>query len=290
MDASSDLPRLARDCQILTIAGSDPSGGAGIQADLKVIHALGGYGWSVVTALTAQNTLGVQSVIKIGSQAVAAQFQSVCDDADLQAIKIGMLGQAEIVETVADILDRQQISCPVIVDPVCVSSSGALLLDPAGRQSLLHQLSQHVTLLTPNLPEACLLASDLSQQQICEADITDLKVLTEIADILTGYFPAILIKGGHGAPFGEQDVLTDRLFQRDKGLIASWQAPRLKRRNLHGTGCTLSSAIACYLGAGYDLQQAVTYGHSYLSNCIFHADDIQIGLGSAGVHHFHNLA
>lgn len=287
MTDSSDLPLLARDCQILTIAGSDPSGGAGIQADLKVIHALGGYGWSVLTALTAQNTMGVQSVTHIAAQAVRAQLQSVCTDADLKAIKIGMLGQAEIVETVSEILEGNRGSCPVIVDPVCVSSSGADLLDPEGRHCLLHQLSQHVTLLTPNLPEACLLASDLSQQLICAADVTDLKVLAEIAAILTGYFPAILIKGGHSAPFGEQDILIDRLFLRDVGLVDSWQAPRLKRRNLHGTGCTLSSAIACYVGAAYDLQQAITYGHRYLSNCLFHADDIKIGQGSAGVHHFY---
>ena len=256
---------------ILTIAGSDPSGGAGIQADIKAISANGGYAMSVITALTAQNTRGVQAVSLCDTGLIAAQMASLRDDIRIDAIKIGMLGDAAIIETVAEGLSG--LKCPVVLDPVMVAKGGDRLLAEAAVTAL-RALLPRADLITPNLPEAADLLG-------C-AEATTLDEMREQAHALRALGPrAVLLKGGHLQGDHSPDLLVTE--QEELRL----DAPRIATRNTHGTGCTLSSALATWLGAGLSLPEATRRAKAYLSAAIAGADRLSVGSGHGPVHHFH---
>ncbi len=259
---------------VLSIAGSDPSGGAGIQADLKTFAALGCHGMAVVSALTAQNTQGVSAVHLPPAAFVAEQIAMILVDIDVRAIKIGMLGSREIVEAVTRALASMTFAKPpIVLDPVLVATSGATLGDNAVIAAMRAHLFSQATLVTPNLPEAARLAG-------CPA-LTSRAAIEDAARALRGNGPAAwLVKGGHGDGDNAEDLLLD-----DAGPI--WlSAPRIATRNTHGTGCTLSSAIAAQLAKGADLRQAVVAAKAYLSEALAGADRLAVGHGPGPVDHF----
>lgn len=258
----------------LTIAGSDSGGGAGIQADLKTFSALGVYGTSALTAITAQNTLGVQAVAGLDPALVAAQIASCLDDIPPDAVKIGMLATPEIIEAVAGALAGY--AGPVVLDPVMVAKSGDVLLRAEAIAALRALLLPRATLLTPNLPEAARL---LGQPEAATPD----EIIAQGHALRALGAHAVLMKGGH-AP---GPVCTDRLMTH--GRILSFSAPRLATRNTHGTGCTLSSAIAAGLARGLALPEAITRAHGWLHAAIAAADRLGIGAGHGPVHHFHEV-
>ncbi|WP_425043338.1 bifunctional hydroxymethylpyrimidine kinase/phosphomethylpyrimidine kinase [Primorskyibacter sp. S87] len=256
----------------LTIAGSDSGGGAGIQADLKAFSALGVYGASVITAVTAQNTQAVTAVHGIPLDVIAAQIDAVLSDLDVKAIKIGMLATPEIIGTVSEALFGYQ--GPIVLDPVMVAKSGDALLASDAVSALRDSLLPRATLLTPNLPEAATLLE--SAQAAGNED------MLRQGDALRALGAnAVLMKGGHGAG----DICHDLLLHEGAPLTLS--APRQKTANTHGTGCTLSSSVAAGLAKGYGLADAVTRAHSYLQDAIKQADGLQVGHGHGPVHHFH---
>ena len=256
----------------LTIAGSDSGGGAGIQADLKAMSALGVYGASVITAVTAQNTKAVTAVEGISLPVIAAQIAAVLDDLEVAAIKIGMLATPDIIETVATALVDN--TDPIVLDPVMVAKSGDALLRDDAVETLRRVLLPRATILTPNLPEAARLLETV------EAASRDTMVAQGQA--LAAHGPtAVLMKDGHGAG----DVCTDLLVNADT-VLAELTAPRLDTRNTHGTGCTFSSAIAAGLSKGLRPVDAVTAAHTYLQGAIRAADALSIGSGHGPVHHF----
>lgn len=255
----------------LTIAGSDSGGGAGIQADLKTFSALGCYGASVVTALTAQNTRTVAMVEPASATMIAAQMQAVFDDLDVRAVKLGMLGGPDAMRAVAQGLAGRGVS--VVLDPVMVAKSGDRLLPPDAMVALRGLLPLAV-LLTPNLPEAaCLL--DAAPATV-EAD-----VIAQGDALRAMGAQAVLMKGGHA----DGPVCIDLLI--DAEGVMRLTAPRHITRNTHGTGCTLSAAIAAGLAHGVPLRQAVSQAHAYLQKAIAAADDLRVGSGHGPVHHFH---
>lgn len=233
-----------------TIAGTDPSGGAGIQADLKVFHSLGVYGGSVITAIVVQNTLGVKAVRPLEAALVGAQIECLREDLPPRAVKIGMLATAENVRAVAERLEG--IGAPVVVDPVLASSSGAALLDGDGRHALIRHLAPRTTLLTPNLAEAaCLLGRDT----------LDAVEMPAAAEALLELGPeAVLLKGGHARGDECRDFFASRSGDR-RWLVS----PRQRVTHTHGTGCTLSSAIASFLAHGQPLGPAVALGKAYVN-------------------------
>jgi hydroxymethylpyrimidine/phosphomethylpyrimidine kinase len=259
----------------VTIAGSDSSGGAGIQADLKTFSALGVYGASVITALTAQNTRGVQGIHDVPPQFVASQIDSVFSDLSVRAVKIGMLSRPAVIEAVAAGLDRHGAR-NVVLDPVMIAASGDPLLVPEAVETLRRVLVPKALLVTPNLPEAAaLLGEDVAQ--------TDAAVMGQADRILALGPGAVLIKGGHADGADSVDVLLDGdEFER-------FISPRIATRNTHGTGCTLSSAIAAGLAKGLSLRAAVGSAKRYVSAAIAASDELRIGHGHGPVHHFHDL-
>lgn len=257
----------------LTIAGSDSGGGAGIQADLKAMSALGVYGASVITAVTAQNTQAVTAVHGIPLDVVTAQIDAVLVDLDVGAIKIGMLATPEIIHCVADAI--QGFTGPVVLDPVMIAKSGDALLAEEAVSTLRDVLLPRATVLTPNLPEAaCLLdrATATTRDDMIEQGLA-------LADLGA---KAVLMKGGHA----EGDTCHDVLVA-DGQVIADYTAPRRQTANTHGTGCTLSSSIAAGLAKGLSLPDATKAAHHYLQAAIAAADDLNIGHGHGPVHHFH---
>lgn len=257
----------------LTIAGSDSGGGAGIQADLKAMSALGVYGASVLTAVTAQNTRAVTAVHGIPVEMIAAQIAAVLDDLDAKAIKIGMLAVPEIILCVAEALKRY--TGPVVLDPVMVAKSGDALLSTEAVSTLTESLLPRADLLTPNLPEAArLLGIPVARGR--DEMIAQGRALCGLGAT------AVLMKGGHA----EGDVCRDILVSPD-GVLAEYTAPRIHTGNTHGTGCTLSSAIAAGLAKGLSLTDAVQEAHGYLQAAIASADGLGIGSGHGPVHHFH---
>jgi hydroxymethylpyrimidine/phosphomethylpyrimidine kinase len=242
--------------RILTIAGSDSSGGAGIQADLKTITALGGYGMSVITAITAQNTLGVYGVHGVPASMVAQQLEAVLDDPGVDVIKTGMLLNTLIIGAVAEVLD-EHAATPLVLDPVMVATSGARLIDEDAQESLITGLLHRATLITPNLPEA---------EALSGLRITDQRSLEAAAHIIHDLGGgAVLIKGGHR----EGDTVVDQLF--DGETWTSFSTPRIKTTGGHGTGCTLASAIATCLGQGLNLPESVACAKAYLNGALEHA-------------------
>ncbi|MBU6418246.1 MAG: bifunctional hydroxymethylpyrimidine kinase/phosphomethylpyrimidine kinase [Proteobacteria bacterium] len=254
-----DKSKIAR---VLTIAGSDCSGGAGVEADIKTITALGGYGCATYTGLTAQNTLGVQDVHPVPAEFVALCMRMVLSDIGVDAIKLGMLTNEEIIRTVAANLPED---VPVVLDPVMVSTSGATLLPDGAIAALISELIPKAALITPNLPEA--------------AKITGLPVETEAQRIAAGRkllemgAKAALVKGGHSSGA----ALTDLLITPEK--VTAITLPRLETRNTHGTGCTMSSAIATSLAQGMGLEAAVRRARNYLQDAIATAPGLGAGHG-----------
>jgi len=257
----------------LTIAGSDSGGGAGIQADLKTFSALGVFGTSAITAVTAQNTCDVTDVFAIPNAMVAAQIAAVLGDIRVDAIKIGMLGDASLIETVAKAL--RGFAGPVVLDPVMVAKSGARLLPDAARSALITHLLPRADLLTPNLPEA---ASLLGLPEAA----TDQEMQEQGNRLRDMGAKAVLMKGGHG----KGDICTDWLLATE---VVQLDAPRIATRNTHGTGCTMSSAIAAGLAKGMPLVQAVESAHHWLHRAIIAADRLEVGYGHGPVHHFHEV-
>lgn len=258
----------------LTIAGTDPSGGAGIQADLKTFSALGAYATSVITALVAQNTRGVQSVYRVEPQFVAAQLDSVLSDVRIDSAKIGMLAQSDIVETVAERLQRYPIPY-VVLDTVMVAKSGDPLLAPEAVASIRQRLLPRVSLITPNLPEAAALLA-------CAPAADEREMRRQGEALLALGCLAVLIKGGH-LNGGDSP---DWLFTAD-GAAQRFSAPRVPTRHTHGTGCTLSAALAALRPRHADWAQTVDAAKTYLQGALEQADSLEVGHGIGPLHHFY---
>ena len=259
----------------LSIAGSDPSGGAGIQADLKAFAANGVYGMAAVTALTAQNTRGVSGVELVSPAFVAAQIDAVFEDIRVDAVKVGMLASAEIARAVCDALMRSGAPA-IVLDPVMVATGGGRLLDRQAIAVLRERLLPVVDVLTPNLPEAAVLLD--------ENEITTCAAMPEVAERLRSLGPkSVLLKGGHLA----SDRSPDYLATPAGGL---WlDAPRTGPANVHGTGCTLSAALAAQLAITGDMYEAARRAKAYVCGAIACADQLDIGFGDGPAHHFHAL-
>jgi hydroxymethylpyrimidine/phosphomethylpyrimidine kinase len=259
--------------RVLTIAGSDSGGGAGIQADLKTISANRCYGMSVITALTAQNTLGVTAIHAVPVDFVAAQMDAVLSDIGADAVKIGMLFSPELIRTVADGLRRHGAK-NIVLDPVMVAQSGDKLLQDEAVAAIKEHLIPLADLITPNLPEASVL---LDREITSEADLS--AAATDLAAMGAGN---VLIKGGHL----ESENSDDCLYLGDEQRLVTLAGERVLTRNNHGTGCTLSSAIAAYLARGEDMETAVRLGKDYITGAIQAGAAYEIGRGNGPVHHF----
>lgn len=260
---------------VLSIAGSDPSGGAGIQADLKAFSARGVYGMAALTALTAQNTQGVSAVHAVSPGFVAEQIRMIFADVHVDAVKIGMIANAAIAEAVAGALEPHR-GMPIVLDPVMVAKGGASLLDPRAVAVLTTRLLPLATLITPNLPEAAALLREYeaNDRGAMEAQALKLRALGPAA---------VLIKGGHLGGTESPDVLVS-----DAGT--HWfEAPRIPTKNTHGTGCSLSSAIAAELAKGSSPAEAVAAAKAWLAGAVAAAGELSVGSGHGPVHHFHAL-
>lgn len=259
----------------LTIAGSDSGGGAGIQADLKTFSALGAYGMSVITALTAQNTQGVHAVHPVPADFIQAQCDAVFSDIRVDAVKIGMLAQADIIEAVAAALTKWNPPC-IVLDPVMIAKGGHALLVPEAVSALKNKLLPLATLITPNLPEAAALLG--VQEATTEAEMK-----TQGKALLALGCKAVLMKGGHLPDADSPDWLITPQGEFE------FRAPRLPTKNTHGTGCTLSAALAALYPIAGDWQTTVEKAKTWLSGALSHADELEIGHGIGPVHHFYQL-
>jgi hydroxymethylpyrimidine/phosphomethylpyrimidine kinase len=260
----------------LTIAGSDSGGGAGIQADLKTFSALGCYGMSVITALTAQNTVAVTGIFPIPPDFIARQMDAVITDIGVDAVKIGMLHSPEVIETVADNLRQHQVKT-IVVDPVMVAKSGDKLLRDDAVQALKETLIPMATLITPNLPEAgVLLGCDIPGQEEMPLACRELAELG---------CKNVFLKGGHLT--GARCV--DYLFETASSKLTALDGPRVQTSNSHGTGCTISSAITSYLARGLDVESAVREAKAYIVQALEAGAQVKIGNGHGPVHHFHGV-
>jgi hydroxymethylpyrimidine/phosphomethylpyrimidine kinase len=259
----------------LTIAGSDSSGGAGIQADLKTFAALGVYGASVITALTAQNTRGVSGIHLVPSEFVTAQIDAVFGDLDVKAVKIGMVAQLATIDAIAAGLEKWSPK-HVVLDPVMVATSGDRLLAADAVEALRSKLIPHASIITPNLPEAAALLDE-------PVAASEAAIETQGRRLLAMGCSAVLIKGGHGQGPESVDYLVN-----GNGMMAL-AAPRIATKNTHGTGCSLSSAIAAGLAKGDELQTAVVNAKTWISAAIAAADRLDVGHGNGPIHHFHGF-
>ena len=245
---------------VLTIAGSDPSGGAGIQQDLRTIESLGCYGASVITALTTQNTLGVQSVMPVPADVVKSQLEAVLSDLDVKAIKIGQIPSAEVAHIIAETLSHHLTPIthhPIILDPVMISTSGRRLMSEDAIDIVVSELFPLCTLITPNIPE--------------------METLSGLSGFNAGNYN-LLIKGGHA----EGSEMADRLCLAN-GTERVYATEKIESTNLHGTGCALSSAIASSLALGYTLEDSVARGKDYVTEAIRRGKDLGIGHGNGPV-------
>jgi hydroxymethylpyrimidine/phosphomethylpyrimidine kinase len=265
------MARTQRYARVLSIAGSDSGGGAGIQADLKTFSALGCFGMTALTALTAQNTLGVRAIHAVPLDMLHAQIDAVVEDIGVDAVKIGMLHSAATVQAVAAAIDRHRLE-RVVLDPVMVATSGATLIDRLAIEVLVTQMFPRAALVTPNLDEAALL---VARPLTTEADM-----YAAARELLERGARAVLIKGGHLA--GE--TVSDLLLARDKQPL--WlRAPRIPSANTHGTGCTLSSAIAAHLARGATLEDAVHAARDYVRGALEAGAPVRTGAGSGPLNH-----
>ncbi|WP_321495658.1 bifunctional hydroxymethylpyrimidine kinase/phosphomethylpyrimidine kinase [uncultured Desulfobacter sp.] len=260
----------------LTIAGSDSGGGAGVQADLKTFSALGVFGMSAITALTAQNTHSVTGIFPVSPAFIGEQIDAVMDDIGTNAVKIGMLHSPEVIEMVADKLKQWQ--CPnVVLDPVMISKSGDKLLQEDAVAALTKHLLPLATVITPNLPEASVLLGKTIDTQDKMEDAA--KALADLGAA------NVLVKGGHLASGPGIDLL----HESASGQVTRYTEDRVDTQNSHGTGCTLSSAIAAGLARGLDLKAAVAQAKNYITEALKAGADIQTGSGHGPVHHFYAL-
>ena len=279
--SSNSNPSIDRDSNhvktpiALTIAGSDSGGGAGIQADLKAFSAMGAYGASVITALTAQNTQTVSAIHDVPPAFVTEQLNTVLTDLDVCSIKVGMLSTPAIIEAVAAVLEQYR-QIPLVLDPVMVAKSGDSLLGDDALGALKEKLCPLATLITPNLPEAAKLLD-------CEEAKDATEVRQQALQLIDSGINSVLVKGGHLSGQSSNDIL---VVGHD---ITEFAHTRIETKNTHGTGCTLSSAIAAGLAKGESLNDAVSSAQAYVHNAIRAADELNIGQGHGPVHHFHKF-
>ncbi|WP_309684896.1 bifunctional hydroxymethylpyrimidine kinase/phosphomethylpyrimidine kinase [Polaromonas sp.] len=259
--------------RVLSIAGSDSGGGAGIQADLKTFSALGCYGMTAITALTAQNTLGVRAIHGVPADMLRDQIDAVVEDLGVDAVKIGMLHAPEIVQTVADAMDRHALK-KVVLDPVMVATSGAVLIDNPAIAVLVRELFWRALVVTPNLDEASLLVGRALRSE------SDMEAAAH--ELLAMGAEAVLLKGGHLA--GE--VVSDLLLTQ-RGDRHWMRAPRIQSANTHGTGCTLSSAMAAHLALGASLVDAVQAARAYVRAALAAGARVRTGTGGGPLNHGH---
>lgn len=257
--------------RVLSIAGSDSGGGAGIQADLKTFSALGCFGMTAITALTAQNTCGVRSIHPIPPAMLRDQIDAVLEDIGVDAVKVGMLHSPDIVHTVAQAIDRYAL-VHIVFDPVMVATSGAVLIDNTAVDVLVRELFPRVAVITPNLDEAALLVGRVLTS---EHDME-----TAATEMLSMGAHAVLLKGGHLAG----DTVSD-LYLDAKGVRLWMRAPRIRSANTHGTGCTLSSAIAAYLAVGESLIDSVQSARTYIRGALQNGSQVRTGQGSGPLNH-----
>mgnify|MGYP003292225426 CR=1 FL=1 len=284
---------------VLTIAGSDSCGGAGIQADIKAIQATGSYAASAITAVTVQNTSGVQAVHTVPTEIVRGQIRAVLTDIGADAIKIGMLASRELVLTVRDAInaingdrsfdiersnDLSPLIFPTIVlDPVMVATSGDRLIEESAVETLKNELVPYARVLTPNIPEAEILAGMSISGQ---SDLPDAaRLISKTVSTLPGRKVSVLMKAGHL----ENDMLVDYFYNAEEDHIIELPAKRVESRNTHGTGCTLSSALASYLAQGLSLDDAVRAAKRYIARAIEAGSRYEIGHGHGPVDHFFML-
>lgn len=268
--------------RVLSIAGTDPTGGAGIQADLKSIAALGGYGMAVVTSLVAQNTQGVRSVHTPPAEFLRAQLDAVSDDVTIDAVKIGMLGDAVTIAVVRDWLSETRPPV-VVLDPVMVATSGDRLLH-AEAETELRKLVPWADLVTPNLPELAVLVGEPVAPSWSEA-------LKQAAWLSRTCGVIVLVKGGHLESESSPDALVDadgRLGAAEKNVV-EFSSPRIATSNTHGTGCSLSSAVATVMARTGDWAEAVAQTKDWLQDALINAHELQVGHGSGPINHFHRL-
>lgn len=255
----------------LTIAGSDSSGGAGVQADLKTFSAIGTYGMSVITAITAQNTMGVFDVEELSRNIIKEQMKAVFEDIMPKAVKIGMVSSPEIILEIVDNLKKYKPET-IVVDPVMISKSGYSLLRPEAKENLIKYLIPIAYLITPNVPEA---------EEITGMKIETVEDMKKAGQIILNLGPKyVLMKGGH-----LNGDCVDILIGKD--LFEVFEGERIDRKNTHGTGCTISSAITSHLALGYDIKEAVRLSKEYITEAIRHSFDIGKGVGP--VHHFYKF-
>ena len=256
---------------VLSIAGSDSIGGAGIHADLKTFSALGVYGMTAITALTAQNTQSVLHIMPASEQNLQLQLDAVFTDVVPDAVKIGMLHNEALIEVVIKAIDRYRPR-NIVLDPVMISTSGCALLSPTSVDLLKNELMPRCNIVTPNLLEA---------QALAGHKITDIQSLYAAGEELTKLCAAVLIKGGHS----EGNNVSDYLFEIGKECPECYTIRRVDTVNTHGTGCTLSSAIAANLALGYDLHTSVARAKDYISKAISEGADVAFGLNNGPVNH-----
>lgn len=261
--------------RVLSIAGSDPSGGAGLQADLKTVSALGCYGMTAVVAVVDENTVGVTGVHPIPVDFVKGQIRSCLDDIGADAVKIGMLHSAELVLAVRDTLTDYRIPGGIVLDPVMVATSGDPLLEPDSVSTLKEDLIPMARVITPNIPEAEILL----QKRIEDASMLE-EAAYELSKICR---TSVMLKAGHLS----DDMLTDYFYNAESGRLLALSSPRCDTVNTHGTGCSLSSAIAAFLARGYTLDDSVTKAKEYITDAITAGSAYKIGHGHGPVHHFH---
>lgn len=273
-DSAQEPKRIAN---VLTIAGLDPSGGAGILADVKAMSACGTYGMAVVAALTAQNTCGVSGWQPVAPDFVRAQIDAIFEDIRVDAVKIGMLGTPEVIDAVAEALERHRPPF-VVLDPVMVAKGGDRLLAKEAESALCERLLPLTTVITPNLPEAAVLAGEAEIRERGEMPALARKLLERLAPDAWVY-----LKGGHLTESESPDLL----LSRETSL--TFEAPRISTKNTHGTGCTLSAAIAAQLGRGESIPEAVRKAKAYVYEAIAHADELSVGHGHGPTNHFATL-
>lgn len=258
---------------VLTIAGSDSGGGAGIQADIKAISATGCYAASAITAVTVQNTLGVEAVHPVPCDIITGQIAAVLSDIGADAVKIGMLHSADVVMTVKKVLEEFKIS-NIVLDPVMVSTSGHRLIEVKAIETLVRELIPIVRVITPNIPEAEILAGE---KITCKEQLPDIaRKLSQNGKI------SVLMKAGHLS----DEKLTDWFYNSEDGTLLPLTSERVHTKNTHGTGCTLSSAFASYLAQGYNLDNSAKAARKYLASALESGAEYTIGNGHGPVNHF----
>lgn len=259
--------------RVLTIAGSDSGGGAGIQADIKAISATGSFATSAITAITVQNTLGVSAVSPVSCEIIEGQIDAVLSDIGTDAIKIGMLHSSKVITTITECLKKYNVR-NIVLDPVMVSTSGHRLIEESAIATLTQELMPLARVITPNIPEAEILAG---------VKVNSQKDLPELARSLSnGGKISVLLKAGHLT----EDTLTDIFYNAEEDTILELTSQRLYTRNTHGTGCTLSSAFASYLAQGFQLNEAAQAAKDYINQAIISGADYNIGGGHGPVDHF----